>query len=664
MVGSAAGFKERFERHQAVMARCRHPSGGFIEFADNELGGSLVGRFERQVHLHPDRLAVATDDYGFTYQELNRETNRVAQAVLSQLGEREEPVALLLDHGPQGVAAVMGVLKAGKFYVPLDPMHPESRSADILGISGAGLVLTDDRNLALASRLTQDAAKLLNIDNLDSNLSGENIKLHVPSDTTSFVLFTSGSTGVPKGVVQTHRNILHDIMNYTNALHICPEDRLSLLRPLSFVGATRQLFGALLNGAAVFPFDLRVEGFEYLAEWFSRREISVYRGVPTILRRLTASLTESEQFPSVRVIYLGGEQADESDVASYKRYFGPDCVLVTAMGSTETLESCWYFIDKETRIGDRPVPAGYAMEGKEILVVDDEGREVGSNEVGELVVRSRHLSPGYWRDPDLTSRSFSADPKGAGYRTYRTGDLASISSDGCLTYGGRKDFQVNIRGHSVQVAEVERILRRNSSIKEAVVVAREDQPRDSRLVAYVVPATLPGPTVSQLRHAVAQSLPEYMVPSAFVEVDALPLNASGKVDRQALPAPGTSRPALDTEFVESRTPVERALAHIWADVLGLDQVGVDDDFMELGGDSLRASQVVSRVTGELGVDIPLRSLFQASTVAYMALAVTQGYATQTGDAELASVVAELETMSDDRAVEILGESATVRQEPP
>lgn len=583
MVGSAAGFEDRFERHQAVMARCRHPSGGFTEFSDSELGGSLVGRFERQVLVHPDRLAVATDDYELTYRELNGETNRVAQAVLSQLGEGEEPVALLLEHGPQGVAAVMGVLKAGKFYVPLDPMHPESRSADILSISGAGLVLTDDRNLALASRLTQDAGKLLNIDNLDSNLSGENIKLRMPSDTASFVLFTSGSTGVPKGVIQTHRNILHDIMNYTNALHICPEDRLSLLRPLSFVGSIRQLFGALLNGAAVFPFDLRVEGFEYLAEWFVRREISVYRGVPTILRRLTASLTGSEQFPSIRVIYLAGERTDESDVASYKRHFGPDCILVIGMGSTETLTSRWYFIDKETRIGDRPVPIGYAVEGKEILLVDNEGKEVGSNEVGELAVRSRYLSPGYWRDPDLTSRLFSPDPKGAGYRTYRTGDLASISSDGCLTYRGRKDFQVSIRGHSFEVAEVERILRGNGSVKEAVVIAREVQPRDSRLVAYVVPATQPGPTTSQLRHAVAQSLPDYMVPSAFVNVDTLPINASGKVDRQALPAPGTRRPALDTEFVESRTPVERVLARIWADVLGLGQVGIHDNFAELGG---------------------------------------------------------------------------------
>ena len=655
MLESAAGSKDRFERHQAVMAGCRHPTGSFTEFSDNELDGSLVGRFERQVLVHPDRLAVATDDYGLTYQELNRETNRVAQAVLSQLGEGKEPVALLLDHGPQGVAAVMGVLKAGKFYVPLDPMHPESRSADILSISGAGLILTDDRNLALAGRLTQDAGKLLNIDNLDSNLSGENIKLRVFSDTISFVLFTSGSTGRPKGVVQTHRNILHDIMNYTNALHICPEDRLSLLRPLSFVGATRQLFGALLNGAAVFPFDLRVEGFEYLAEWFVRREISVYRGVPTILRRLTAGLTGSEQFPSVRVIYLGGEQTDESDVAAYTRHFGSDCILVSAMGSTETLESCWYFVDKETRIVDRPVPVGYAVEGKEISVVDDKGVEVGSDEVGELVVRSRYLSPGYWRDPDLTSRSFSADPKGEGYRMYRTGDLASISSDGCLTYSGRKDFQVNIRGHSIQVAEVETVLRCNNGVREAVVVAREDQPGESRLVAYVVPATQTGPTVSQLRHAVAQSLPEYMVPSAFVELDALPLNASGKVDRRALPAPGTSRPALDTEFVESRTPVERVLARMWGEVLGLDQVGIDDDFMELGGDSLRASQVISRVLGVLGVDIPLRSLFQASTVADMALAVTQSHAAQKGDTELESVLAELGAMPSEQVRKLLAD---------
>ena len=638
---------------QAIIDKCFHPSGTFVEFKKEWTEQSIPRRFEEAARRYPDRIAVKTDDEELSYDELNRAANRIAHAILGTQGDGEEPVALLFDHGVNGIAAIMGALKAGKFYVPLDPMHPESRSAGILGISGASLILTDDKNLVLAGRLAQDGLHLLNIENLDSNLSGENIKLLIPPDTTSFVLFTSGSTGVPKGVVQTHRNVLHDIMNYTNIIHICPEDRLSILRPLSFVGAIRQLFGALLNGASVLPFDLRVEGFEYLAEWFVRREISIYRGVPTILRRLTASLTGPEQFPSVRLVYLGGESTDERDVAAYKRHFGSDCILVSALGSTETLESCWYFIDKETRIGDRPVPVGYAVEGVEILVVDDEGKEVGSNEVGELVVRSRFLSPGYWRDPELTSRSFSPDPKGEGNRMYRTGDLASISPDGCLTYRGRKDFQVNIRGHSIDVAEVEGILRGNRNVKETVVVAREDKPRDSRLVAYVVPYIQPGPTASQLRHVLAESLPDYMVPSAFVEVDALPLNASGKVDRQALPAPGTGRQALDTEFVGPRTPVEVMLSEIWVDVLDIDRVGINDNFFDLGGHSLLASRILSRAINTFRVELPLKALFESPTVAEMALVITEHQANKANEIDIDRMLAELEALSNQHARRLL-----------
>ena len=246
------------------------------------------------------------------------------------------------------------------------------------------------------------------------------------------------------------------------------------------------------------------------------------------------------------------------------------------------------------------------------------------DDIGEIAIRSRYLSPGYWRRPDLTAAAFRPDPAGGPERIYRTGDLGRRLPDGCLVHLGRKDFQVKIRGFRVEVAEVEGALLSLPTVQEAVVVAREDRPGDRRLVAYLVPTARPAPTVTALRQALAAVVPDYMVPAAYVLLDALPKTPGGKVDRRALPPPGRTRPALDQPLVAPRTPVEATVGAIWQEVLGLDELGIHDNFFDLGGHSLAASQVIARVTETLHVDLPLRVLFAAPTVTGLAVAVVQG----------------------------------------
>jgi hypothetical protein len=259
----------------------------------------------------------------------------------------------------------------------------------------------------------------------------------------------------------------------------------------------------------------------------------------------------------------------------------------------------------------------------EILLLGDDGNEVEPNQIGEIAVRSRYLCPGYWRKPDLTRAAFLSDAESGEERTYRTGDLGLMLEDGCLFHMGRKDFQVKLRGHRIEVAEIEAALLSAGNIKEALVTLRDDGPGDQRLVAYLVPAGRPAPTVALLRRALSEKLPGYMVPSAFVIMDALPLLPNGKVDRRALPIPGRARPDLVNPFVAPRTSVEEVLASIWAEVLGLDQVGVHDNFLELGGDSLLAGRVISRVISRLRVEVRLRSLLDSPTVADMAVVITR-----------------------------------------
>jgi acyl-coenzyme A synthetase/AMP-(fatty) acid ligase len=321
------------------------------------------------------------------------------------------------------------------------------------------------------------------------------------------MIYTSGSTGQPKGVVQTHRNVLHDIMNYTNAFHICRDDRLLTLTAYSFADTARTTNGALFNGASLYPLDVREEGLTHLAEWLIQQEITIYRSVPTTFRHFISTLSGKEQFPKLRLVYMAGEPVNKRDVDLYKRHFSSDCIFINGIGSTECLTYRWYFMNKETNIDDNNVPVGYPLKDMEILLFDGDGNEVGSNQIGEMAVRSRYLSPGYWRKTDFTRAAFLPSTESGGERTYRTGDLGLMLDDGCLLHMGRKDFQVKVRGHRVEVGEIEAALLNSGKIKEVVVTLREDRPGDQRLVAYVVPAETPAPTVTAMRHALAEKLP-------------------------------------------------------------------------------------------------------------------------------------------------------------
>ena len=357
--------------------------------------------------------------------------------------------------------------------MPLDPSYPRPRLTAILEDSQASLILTDSRNLSLAKELASGGPALLKVDELDVSLSTENLGLSISPDAVAAIFYTSGSTGQPKGVMQSHRSVLHRVMIDTDNFHICPDDRLSLLSSPIYSVSLRNLFGALLNGAALCPFNIEEEGLANLADWLIQEKITIYFSVPTVFRHFTDSLVGGEHFSMLRLIYLAGEAATKRDVELYKKHFSPDCILVNSLASNEAGIIRQYFIDKETEIEGTIVPAGYEVDGKEILVLNDAGQEVGCNEVGEIAVKSRYLSPGYWRKPELTSAAFLPDPEGGDRRVYLTGDLGRMLPDGCLIHLGRNDTQVKIRGIKIEVSEIEMALLEHPAVKEAVVLARE-----------------------------------------------------------------------------------------------------------------------------------------------------------------------------------------------
>jgi amino acid adenylation domain-containing protein len=591
------------------------PSRNFVRFETADIAQSIPDRFEQQVRRFPHKLAVKTTQESCTYTQLNALANQIGRLIVAQLGSANRPLALLFDQSVSLIAAILASLKAGKMYVPLDPMGSTSRNTSIVVDSTAAAILTESANLHKAQAMAPPDVRVFNLDAMDEGYSTENLDVDLESDRYAYIFYTSGSTGKPKGLADTHRNVLHNVMRYTNSLRISPDDRLTLLQAANFSGSVSSLFCALLNGAASFPLNLQSAGPDCLASWLCQEKITIYHSVPSIFRLLA---TGKHSYPWLRIVRLEGDQASPRDIELYRTHFPDTCILVNGLGATECGIVRQYFVNKETPVPEGVVPVGFPVEDMEILLLDDSGHAVGPDSVGEIAVRSCYLAPGYWRRPDLTEAAFMTDPQGRPERTYRTGDLGRMRMDGCLEYLGRKHFQLRIRGRWVEIADVEKALHSVGGFKDVLVVPVEDRGSGPRLVAYVVPQGSHLPSVDELRHELGKRLPAHMIPAAFVRLAALPLNSFGKVDRQALPPPGRTRPALKEAVVHPRTPVEQTLGRIVGDVLGLEEIGIHDDFFDLGGDSLLAFQVISRIYDALDVELPLRTFFEAPTIAGLA----------------------------------------------
>jgi amino acid adenylation domain-containing protein len=608
------------ERNELSYSRYQaNPTNSFIEFPKQEIEQSIPSRFEQQVKKYPHHIAVKTQNHQWSYQELNIQANKIAQALLKTNNEQESKIALLFDHDAPMIAAMLGVLKAGKTYIPLDPKYPQDRVLYILEDSLAQVVLTNHKNLLQAQELVQGRLPIINIDDINIHDSFLENNQEISPNTLAYILYTSGSTGKPKGVIQNHRNVLHFIRNYTNNLHISSEDKLSLFASYSFDAAIIDIFSALLNGATLYPFDIKSEGLTHLVDWLEVEKITIYHSTPTVYRHFLEILDSKEsiakkQLSQVRLVVLGGEQVINRDVELYKQYFADECIFVNGLGSTESSFNLQYLIDKNTKITQKYVPAGYAFEDTEIIFLNNEGKQ--TDIYGEIAIRSPYISLGYWQKPELTKAAFLEDPQGGNKRIYRTGDLGRLRANGVIECLGRKDFQVKIRGFRIELGEIEAVLNQHPKIKETVVIAREDITGEKRLVAYIVSRDN-AVVINEIKQHLEQKLPDYMRPTAIVVLDALPLTPNGKINRLALPTPDFSK-LKSAEYTAPSDDLELKLTKIWENVLGVHPLGLNDNFFDVGGHSLLAIRLVTQIKNIFGKNITPNTFFQAPTIKKLA----------------------------------------------
>ena len=617
---------------------------GIAEFDATELERPVTARFEEVAAACRDRLAVKGRRHAFTYGELDALSNRIAHALMGELGEGQAPVVVLLQNDAPGAAATLGLQKARKIGVPIHASYPRERIAFILQDVRAGLVLTDTEDLPLAREVAGEGCRILNLDELEASLPDSSPGLPVSPDDLVAIYYTSGSTGRPKGVMHCHRHMMHEAMVGIRQQRMGPADRFAELHSPGFSASIRRLYPTLLSGGSIHIYDVKALGVSGLARWIAEEGITIY-GMRSVFPDLIETLTGRERFPALRFFRFGGDVILPTYIELVRERISRDCEILVNYGSTEAGTVAHYVVPPGGRVEGERVPVGRPPDTIEVALLDEDGAPVPAGEVGEFVVRSRYLARGYWNRPDLTDAVFMADPDGSDRRTFHTGDVGRLRPDGLLEHLGRRDFQIKVRGFRVEAGEVETALMRLEGVRQAVVVARPDPVGGRRLVAYVVPAGGAEPGVGELRRAVAGTLPDYMVPSAFVVMDSLPRTATGKVDRRALPEPGTARPRLETPYAAPGSPLETALAQMWCGVVGLDEVGMHDNFFELGGHSLAAARVITRVRETFGVDVPLGDFFAAPTVAGLAGVLLGRWTGQMDERALADALAQAERLA-------------------
>lgn len=573
---------------------------------------TLHGWFEKQAEKTPDAVAVVFEDQKLTYKELNQRANQLAR-YLNKKGIGAEVIAgISLERSLEIIISILGVLKAGGAYLPIDPEYPADRINYMIEDSGLSLLIT--QNSLLDKFSEHDDALKVSLDDSRSEIAKEadsNHRNNILPHNLAYVIYTSGSTGKPKGVLLQHQGTCNFIHNMNKYFEINQESRLLEFASFSFDASVADTFLCLLNGAALHIANRETQLVtDKLIDLLNSDKISTVILPPSLL-----SILPEDKITETKVIASAGESCSWDLANRWKK----DHTFVNGYGPTEGSVGCSFFRVEGQTNESVTVPIGKPLKNVTLYILDQNLNPAPVGVPGEIHIGGVGLARGYLNRPELSAEKFIPDPfsRQAGARLYKTGDLGRFLPDGHIEFVGRVDFQVKLRGFRIELGEIEAALKEKPGIKDAVVLAREDTPGDKRLAAYLIAEEENEIVIQDLRDSLKEQLPEYMIPAAFVIMESFPLTPNGKINRKALPPPEQADMAVE-DYTAPRSPEEELLAGIWADILNLEKVGVNSSFFDLGGHSLMATQVISRIRDAFEVDIPLRSLFETSTIAELA----------------------------------------------
>jgi amino acid adenylation domain-containing protein len=573
---------------------------------------SIGELFEEQADRSPDEIAVISDSQTLTYRELNHSANRLARYLQKQGVTAEKPVGIYTECSLEMMIAVLGVLKAGGAYIPLDPAHPEERLSFIIKDARLTLILTQKR---LERELPAEEATVICLDSDWEMIAGErdqNPECTCLPRNLACVIYTSGSTGEPKGVLLENQSLVNLISSFIRSYKVKAMDRvlpLTAIASASFAGEILPIICA--GGALVLANKNEFLDYEKLVQLIRQFQVTIISTVPVVMARLNK---EQDRLPELRLILSGGEALSLGDIDQLLT----STTVVNGYGLTETTICSTYYLLNATDIREGPlIPIGKPVMNHLVYVLDQNLNCLPPGCVGEIFIAGAGLARGYLNHPELTAAKFIPNPYVPGTRMFQTGDLAKWLPDGNLVYIGRKDHQVKIRGFRIETGEIEAVVSQHPGIRDVVVVAREDNPGEKRLVAYVTPVK-EKLTNSELRQWLSEKIPHYMIPAVFEFLADLPLNANGKIDIKALPVPTGIQTQLEIAYQAPQTEAEQTISLIWQEFLHLDKVGIHDNFFDLGGHSLLIAQVHSKIRMAFTKDLSMVDMFKYPTISSLA----------------------------------------------
>ncbi len=608
--------------------------------------------FEDTASRFPENIAISEGSRSITYRGLNANANRAAHA-LAEVGVTcQSIVGLYFDASIEYVTALLGALKAGTVFMPLNTRFPEKRLADVLNKTKPSIFITstffENEFFEKLPKLNLDVnpSHILVLDNAGNlsiksypggiavtgkpDFTDENPPLNAGPDDGCYIVTTSGSTGEPKVILGSHKGLSHFINWEISEFGLNQNLRVSLFSPVTFDVSLRDIFVPLTAGGTLcIPDEETRHNPRELLNWMRQSRITLTHIIPTVFRLLIREVAElgrsDDALPDLECVMIAGEPLFGNDVINWRQANGNRIELVNLYGPSETtLAKLFYRIKDGDFTLNEIVPLGKPIPDTEVLIIKND-KLCGVAETGEIYIKTPFMTKGYYNAPELNEMSFVQNPLIIEHReiVYKTGDQGKFSPDGNVQFEGRLDGQVKLYGQRVEIGEIEVALRQHPSVRQAAVTARQDAFGNLRLVGYVVPEPGQKPPVESLRSFVGERLPDYMVPAVFVTMESFPLTHNDKIDRGALPEPDGTRPEMEEVYVSPSTTSEKSLSDIWCRVLGLDRVGTNDNFFDLGGSSILAVRIIASIQEELGIEIPVVKLFQYPNISLMAKYLSQ-----------------------------------------
>src|SRR5256886_1146593 len=579
---------------------------------------TLVSQLEQRLRSRAAHLAIKSKSSELTYADLDNLSARCAGALQRESANRFAPIALMMSHDAHLIAAIVGILRSGGFYFVLNRSLPPARLREIVKEVRPWAIVADSEHAEQARKLSSSTAKFFLFDELLTK-AGSFSSAPANENSPFAIFYTSGSSQRPRPLIYTHGGTWHNVTNHSRSLRISAGDRITLLSPCSAAASVSAIFGALLNGASLFPFDPVGEGLHKLGDWIRTERITIYHSVPSLFRRFAEALEPDEILCSVRTLKLGGEPVFPSDVDLFRRHFGRDAVLVNGLGLTEANgNACHFHIRHDTQIPTGTVPVGTPLDGIEIELLHADRTEATSGETGEIALRGKYIAPAFWTGSHV--EQYGLDDDG----WFRTGDLGRCDSDGIFEHLGRRDDQLKLRGQWISVAEIEAALMEVPGVRDAAVLATERDADSKNIIAFVS-WTNGELTEQELRSALQRRLPVYTLPQRVFGLSQLPLLPNGKIDRVALLHEASRR--IKNKTHSPTVPgdaLSLQLVRIWENILGNNSIETTSDFFALGGDSLAAATMLAAVETFFGIHLPVSALVEAPTLEKLAEVIRHG----------------------------------------